>query len=220
MSIQVFCPFFNKSCHFFIMSCMKWLYSLEIKPLVIIVVAVLVAQLYLTLRPNGLYPTSLLCPWDSPGKNTGMGCHSLLQKIFPTQGSNPVSFIAGKFFSHHVTCKYFLPCSRSSFYFVSGFLETLLSILLDIYPEGELLDYMVIPFLTLWGTPILFFIAVAPFCTPINSASVLISPHLCNTLFFDRSYPDGYEAVSYCSFDLYFPKDLVILSSCFNVLSW
>ena len=31
----------------------------------------------------------LLCPWDSPGKNTGMDSHSLLQGIFPTQGSNP-----------------------------------------------------------------------------------------------------------------------------------
>ena len=31
----------------------------------------------------------LLCPWDFPGKNTGMGCHFLLQGIFPTQGSNP-----------------------------------------------------------------------------------------------------------------------------------
>ena len=31
----------------------------------------------------------LLCPWGSPGKNTGVGCHSLLQGIFPTQESNP-----------------------------------------------------------------------------------------------------------------------------------
>ena len=31
----------------------------------------------------------LLCPWDSPGKNTGVGCHALFQGIFPTQGSNP-----------------------------------------------------------------------------------------------------------------------------------
>ena len=30
----------------------------------------------------------LLCLWDSPGKNTGVGCHSLLQGIFLTQGSN------------------------------------------------------------------------------------------------------------------------------------
>ena len=32
---------------------------------------------------------SLLCPWDFPGKNTGGGCHFLLQGIFLTQGSNP-----------------------------------------------------------------------------------------------------------------------------------
>ena len=31
----------------------------------------------------------LLCPCDSPGKNTGVVCHALLQGIFPTQGSNP-----------------------------------------------------------------------------------------------------------------------------------
>ena len=41
-----------------------------------------------SLRPHRLYPTRLLCPWDSPGKNTGVGCHFLLQRIFPTQGSN------------------------------------------------------------------------------------------------------------------------------------
>ena len=30
-----------------------------------------------------------LLPWDSPGKSTGVGCHFLLQGIFPTRGSNP-----------------------------------------------------------------------------------------------------------------------------------
>ena len=30
-----------------------------------------------------------LCPWDSPGKNTRVGCHFLLQGIFPTQGLSP-----------------------------------------------------------------------------------------------------------------------------------
>ena len=39
--------------------------------------------------PMGLQPTRLLCPWYSPVKNTGVGCHSLLQEIFPTQGLNP-----------------------------------------------------------------------------------------------------------------------------------
>ena len=33
-------------------------------------------------------PTRLLCPWDSPGKNTGVGCHFLLQGIFLTQETN------------------------------------------------------------------------------------------------------------------------------------
>ena len=33
--------------------------------------------------------TKLLCPWDFQGKSTGVGCHFLLQGIFPTQGSNP-----------------------------------------------------------------------------------------------------------------------------------
>ena len=32
-----------------------------------------------SVRPNGLQPTRLLCPWDSPVKNTGVGCHFLLQ---------------------------------------------------------------------------------------------------------------------------------------------
>ena len=32
--------------------------------------------------------TRLLCPWNSLGKNAGVGCHSLLQGIFPTQGPN------------------------------------------------------------------------------------------------------------------------------------
>ena len=37
---------------------------------------------------RGLYLARLLCPWNSPGKNTGVGCHFLLQGIFLTQGSN------------------------------------------------------------------------------------------------------------------------------------
>ena len=40
------------------------------------------------LWPHALQPARLLCPWDSPGKNTRVGCHALLHRIFPTQGSN------------------------------------------------------------------------------------------------------------------------------------
>ena len=32
-----------------------------------------------SVRPHGLQPTRLLCPWNSPGKKTGVGCHFLLQ---------------------------------------------------------------------------------------------------------------------------------------------
>ena len=42
----------------------------------------------LTLRPRGLQPARLLCPWGFPGKKTAMCSHSLLQGIFPTQGLN------------------------------------------------------------------------------------------------------------------------------------
>ena len=41
-----------------------------------------------SLPPHGLQPARLFCPRDSPGKNTGVGCHALLQGIFPAQGSN------------------------------------------------------------------------------------------------------------------------------------
>ena len=44
-----------------------------------------------SLQLHGLQPTSLLCAWDSPDKNTGVNYHFLLQGIFLTQGSNPDS---------------------------------------------------------------------------------------------------------------------------------
>ena len=52
-----------------------------------------------SLQSHGLQPSRLFCPWDSPGKSTGVGCHFLLQGIFPTQESNLVSCIAGRFFT-------------------------------------------------------------------------------------------------------------------------
>ena len=38
---------------------------------------------------HGLQPTRLPCPWNFPGKNTGVDCHFLLQRVFPTQVLNP-----------------------------------------------------------------------------------------------------------------------------------
>ena len=61
--------------------------------------------------PHGLQPAALLCPWDFPGKKTRVGCHFLLQRIFPIQESNPgllsISCIAGTFFYHWVTWEAF-----------------------------------------------------------------------------------------------------------------
>ena len=42
-----------------------------------------------SLWPHGLWPARPLCPQSFPGKDPGVGCHLLLQGIFPTQGSNP-----------------------------------------------------------------------------------------------------------------------------------
>ena len=42
-----------------------------------------------SLQPHRLKPARVLHPWDSPGKKPGVDCHSLLQRIFLTQGSNP-----------------------------------------------------------------------------------------------------------------------------------
>ena len=52
---------------------------------------VLVTQLCPTLCDlmDCMQPTRFLCTWDAPGKNTGVGSHSLLQGMFPSQGSNP-----------------------------------------------------------------------------------------------------------------------------------
>ena len=42
-------------------------------------------------RPHGLYSARLLCPWGSPGKNTGVGCHARLQKVCSHPGIEPGS---------------------------------------------------------------------------------------------------------------------------------
>ena len=57
---------------------------LSLKLIFVASVKVKVAQSCPTLWPHGLYS-----PWNSPGQNTGVGSLSLLQGIFPTQGSNP-----------------------------------------------------------------------------------------------------------------------------------
>ena len=62
-----------------------FLYKLKVKALV---------QLFVT---SG---TVALCPWDSPGKNTGVGCHSVLWGIYATQGLNPDLLCCKKILYH------------------------------------------------------------------------------------------------------------------------
>ena len=66
----------------------------------------LVAQSCLSLWDSAAH--GLLCTWDSPGQNTGVGCHALLQGIFPIQGANPFlmfSSLAGGFSATNATWK-------------------------------------------------------------------------------------------------------------------
>ena len=54
-----------------------------------------------TVAPTRLH--RLLCPWDSPGKHNGMGCHFLLRGDLPNPGIKPTSLespaLAGRFFT-------------------------------------------------------------------------------------------------------------------------
>jgi len=43
------------------------------------------------MRPHGQQPTRLLCPWDSPGKNNGVGCHFLLHNMPASLGNTAVT---------------------------------------------------------------------------------------------------------------------------------
>ena len=56
-----------------------------------------------SLQPHELLSIRLLCPWDPPGKNAGVGYHSLLQGVLPTQGFNPCLLmspaLAGRLFT-------------------------------------------------------------------------------------------------------------------------
>ena len=66
----------------------------------------LVSQLCLAvLQPHRLLPTRPLCPWDFPGKNTGVGCCFLPQEIFLTQDGTYISCIGRQILYHWATWK-------------------------------------------------------------------------------------------------------------------
>ena len=63
-----------------------------------------------TLRPYGLQPTRFLCPWDSPGKNTGVGCQCPPPAVLPKPGTKPTSLtspaLADGFLTTSNICQY------------------------------------------------------------------------------------------------------------------
>ena len=64
----------------------------QFNTLVVVVVAAAAVWLLSCVQllwPHGQRSLTGYSPWDSPGKNTGVGCHFFLQGIFPTQESNP-----------------------------------------------------------------------------------------------------------------------------------
>ena len=96
-----------------------------------VLLAVSITQSCVTLRdPTATHPPRLarfLYPWDSPSKNTGKGCHSLLQKIFLTQGSDLGLLHCGQILyslSYRVYCQgYILGCRQYVVKAVSSDLE-------------------------------------------------------------------------------------------------
>ena len=57
------------------------------------------------LWPCGLKPARARSPWNSPGKNIGVGCHFLLQGIFLTQRSNPGLLHCRQILYHQGSCQ-------------------------------------------------------------------------------------------------------------------
>ena len=101
-----------------------------------------------------LYPTRLLHPWDFPGKNTGVGCHFLLQKNFLSCYSRVIPHRMYRYTtfclsSHQLSVDFWAASTcHQEHGCTNKYIKTLLLIYLNkLYPEMELLDNMVILYL-------------------------------------------------------------------------
>ena len=84
--------------------------KLMVKEAVSVIVLCLAAQSCLTLcSPMNCSPPGSSVHGDSPGKNTGVSCHALLQEIFPIQGSNPGLLHCGQILNHLSQCLWLSP---------------------------------------------------------------------------------------------------------------
>ena len=87
------------------------------------------------LWPHGLQPTRLLCPWNSPDKNIGVGCHSLLRGNLPDPGIEPRSLTLqadsllseppGKPLFNHTPLLIWQPMYKSTYYALNTILGPL-----------------------------------------------------------------------------------------------
>ena len=94
------------------------------------------------LWPPGLY----LCPWIFPGKNTGVGCHSLLQGIFPTQGLNlGLLHCVGRFFTVCATRE----GTPNTLHLWWNSSQVCILFTAWVFPE----DWVPVPYHGLWGFP-------------------------------------------------------------------
>ena len=110
----------------------------------------LVAQPCLTLCNSiDSNPPSSSVHRDSPGKNTGMGCHALLQGIFPTQGLNQ-DLLHCRWFLYQLNYQGSPAVNIGVIYLFELWLSA------DVWPGVGLLDHMVALFLGFYGTSILF----------------------------------------------------------------
>ena len=70
----------------------------------------LASQRALTTGPHGLWPIRLLYPWDSPGKNTGVGCLFFCRRAFQPRDRTHISCTAGGFLPSEPPCVLGLGC--------------------------------------------------------------------------------------------------------------
>ena len=98
-----------------------------------------------SMRPYGLQPTRFLCPQDSPGKNTGVDCYSLLQRIFPTQRSNG-----------HLLC---LTCIDRQVLYHQHHLGSHFLLFFNIYKSSSLFNFALLffPFLSMFVSLFCFY---------------------------------------------------------------
>ena len=67
-----------------------------------------------------LWPTRLLCPWNSADKSTGVGCHFLLQGVFPSRDQTSVSCFGRRVLYHWATCKVLFKVAPEAFFIHVG----------------------------------------------------------------------------------------------------